>query len=681
MQLRYKLYGGFSTVVLISVAVGLLGWYGASQLRKNISLTGTISLPSILAIQNLKEAQSSIKTSERTLLNPALGQASRQAEYENITNAFHNAATAMEVYQALPHTESEQESWEKFVVNWQSWEKDIDTFVSLSKIIDDIQIQNPQKLAMEIERNFRQYNSWAAKTVIAVLDQSAFQENTDWEKSAFAQFLLPLDIQNTIVQEAVKNLLQQLQMVYSSVQNITDFIEVEEYDLAKDVYTAEVLPSIENLQFYVEKLMAPINKALAHYEDLTTLEQDITAGSLSHTETLLAELVESTTTKVSDSVKNGETLAGDISTLILLAILAGTFLAIVLVFFIVRSFFKPINNTVSMIKDIAEGEGDLTKRLQVTSKDEMGELASWFNVFIAKIQEIIEKVAGNAVNLNTSSADLSSIASQLSSGAAQTLGKANTVATAGEEMSTNMNTVATAMEEASTNVGLVARAAEEMMSTINEIAENSKKASSISSQAVTQTKNASAQVGELGTAAKEIGKVVEAITEISQQVNLLALNATIESARAGEAGKGFAVVANEIKELARQTSVAADEIKVKVSGIQNSTEETVNEISTISKVVNEVNEIVSIIAIAVEGQSVTTSEIAGNIGQASQGLTEVSENVAQSSKVSSQIAVEIAEVTDAAGEISSSSSQVTLNAQELFRLAGELNKMVGRFKV
>ncbi len=349
--------------------------------------------------------------------------------------------------------------------------------------------------------------------------------------------------------------------------------------------------------------------------------------------------------------------------------------------FIARSIVKPIVGTVTMIKDIAEGEGDLTRRLELKSRDEIGDLAKWFDTFIDKIQSIIRKVAENAVQLDDSSTDLSGISEQMLAGSEKTTERANGVAAASEEMSTNMSSVAAAMEEASTNINMVASAAEEMTATINEIAQNAEKARSITGEAVSQADQASNQVEELGTAAQKIGKVIETITEISEQVNLLALNATIEAARAGEAGKGFAVVANEIKELARQTADATDEIKHQVESTQTGITGTVTGIEGITKVVNEVDEIVSTIATAVEEQSVTTREIAENVSQASRGIGEVNENVAQSSNVSSQISAEIADVTQAAGEMNSSSSQVNVNAGDLSSLAGQLNSLVGTFKV
>ncbi len=342
---------------------------------------------------------------------------------------------------------------------------------------------------------------------------------------------------------------------------------------------------------------------------------------------------------------------------------------------------KPIRNIIAMLQDIAEGEGDLSRRLIDHSGDETEEMANWFNQFVEKVQNIIKDVAENSIVLHESSLSLTGISRQMTTNATQTSDTANTVAAASEEMSANMHSVAAAMEEATTNVGMVASATEEMSSTINEIAENTEKARHITTAAVSKTQSASSQVGELGRAAREIGKVVETITEISSQVDLLALNATIEAARAGDAGKGFAVVAGEIKELARQTATASGEIKNRVEGIQTNTEGTVSEINDISEVVHEINTIVATIAAAVEEQTATTREIVSNVSQASAGLMEVNENVAQCSQVSSEIARDINEVTSSANDISNSCAEVDTNAGELARLAEQLNVMVQKFKV
>jgi len=352
-----------------------------------------------------------------------------------------------------------------------------------------------------------------------------------------------------------------------------------------------------------------------------------------------------------------------------------------LALWVTGAIVRPIRSASAMLKDIAEGEGDLTKRLELNSRDELGEMAGHFNTFVANLQALIGQVSGNARDLDGAATHLSALSSQMSQGTEQMSGRAGAVAAAAEQMSANMNSVAAAMEQAATNITMVASASEQMSATVNEIAGNSEKARGITTQAVTQAESATANVNTLGEAARQIGKVVETITEISEQVNLLALNATIEAARAGEAGRGFAVVANEIKELAKQTAAASGQIKEQIAGIQDSSAGTVEQITKISNVIHGVSDIVATIATAVEEQSVTTKEIAGNVSQAAAGIAEVNGNVLQSSTVAGQIAGDIGQVNQGSDEIAGAAGQVNASAAQMAGLAAQLNGLVGRFKV
>ena len=358
-----------------------------------------------------------------------------------------------------------------------------------------------------------------------------------------------------------------------------------------------------------------------------------------------------------------------------IAIIVGTFLAFVMA----RGIIGPLKKGVQLAQAVAQG--DLTQSIDVDQEDEIGVLARAMRTMTENLREMLINVSTGVETLASSSTELSAISHQMAANSEQSAGKSTTVATAAEEMSTNMNSVATAAEQTTQNVGIVASAAEEMSSTINEIAQNTEKGRNISSKAVTQTTSASQKMEQLGQAARQVGKVTETIAEISEQTNLLALNATIEAARAGEAGKGFAVVANEIKELAKQTAEATQQIRQQIDGIQNSTLSTVDEIKEVTGVINEVNDVVSSIASAIEEQSIATREIAGNVAQASQGIQEVTKTVAETSTVSSSISKDISEVSDAAQEISNASSQVQMSAGDLSTLSERLKTMVEQFKV
>jgi methyl-accepting chemotaxis protein len=348
---------------------------------------------------------------------------------------------------------------------------------------------------------------------------------------------------------------------------------------------------------------------------------------------------------------------------------------------LMRLVIRPLASMKTRIIDITEDRADLTDRLTVTSKDEIGELCTWFNKLMDKIRTILDDVARNSTRVAQASEGLLQLAGGLKSYSESMTHTSGAAATSTDQMSANMNTVAAAMEEFTVNIGTVATNSEEMSATISEIAANTGKAKQMTTQAVNAADRATAQVDELGAATRDIGKVTESITAISSQTNLLALNATIEAARAGEAGRGFAVVANEIKELAQQTARETEEIRSRIDGIQQATSQTVREIGHITEVIADVDSIVGTIAAAVEEQSVTTRDIAENVGQASVGVQQVNETVAHADTLVRDIARDVGQVQTVATDVASTATAVHDNAQNLAGLAEDLDAMVSKFKI
>ncbi len=313
--------------------------------------------------------------------------------------------------------------------------------------------------------------------------------------------------------------------------------------------------------------------------------------------------------------------------------------------------------------------------------DEFSELSVYMHSFIGNVRTLVKDVNSNCTNLNNSSLALAEISEKIDAGSTDSAQRANAVAAATEEMSSNMTSVAAATEEAAANVNVMTTATEEISASVGDIQRATMNAKEITGDAVIQAADISEKVDALGSAALDIGKVTETIADISAQTNLLALNATIEAARAGEAGKGFAVVANEIKDLAKQTAQATGEIKLRIDGIQNSTNVTVTGIKKISDIITEIDTIVSSIAVSLDEQSATMTELTSNIIQAGEGISEVSENVAQSSVVSQQIAADISEVDNSVREISNGTSDVRRNAEELRLLSQSLKNLIEKFKI
>lgn len=269
-----------------------------------------------------------------------------------------------------------------------------------------------------------------------------------------------------------------------------------------------------------------------------------------------------------------------------------------------------------------------------------------------EMQRVVTTVASNASTLGSSSEELTAVSTEMSASAEETAAQANVVSAAAEQVSKNVQTVATGVEE--------------MGASIREIAGNANQAAKVAEEAVKVAEVTNATIAKLGESSQEIGKVIKVITSIAEQTNLLALNATIEAARAGEAGKGFAVVANEVKELAKETAKATEEIGQKIDAIQNDTRGAVDAIQNISRVIGTINDISNTIASAVEEQTATTNEISRNVAEAAKGSGEIAHNITSVAKAAQSTTQGASNTQQAAGELS--------------RMAAELQQLVSRSK-
>jgi methyl-accepting chemotaxis protein len=300
------------------------------------------------------------------------------------------------------------------------------------------------------------------------------------------------------------------------------------------------------------------------------------------------------------------------------------------------------------------GANDLTvSDLEIATRDEIGQAGLALNRMKNNLRSVVEAISTTSMHVASASEELSSTSQVITANSEETSAQARVVSDATAQVTQNLQTVATG--------------AEEMTASIKDIAKNASEAAKIATSAVRVADIATATVSKLGVSSTEIGQVIKAITSIAQQTNLLALNATIEAARAGEAGKGFAVVANEVKELAKETAKATEDISRKIEAIQTDTKAAIEAIASISEVINQVNGISNTIATAVEEQNATTNEMSRNVSEAARGSSEITSNIAG--------------VATAADSTSRGAGDTQKAAEQLVQTSAELRRLVEQFKI
>lgn len=301
----------------------------------------------------------------------------------------------------------------------------------------------------------------------------------------------------------------------------------------------------------------------------------------------------------------------------------------------------------------AAAGGDLTHEVSVVGEDAIGQVGGSLRKFFQDLREKISKIMLSTNSLAATSEELAQTSTQMSA--------------TSEETSVQANLVSAAAEQVNTNLQLMVVSTEELNASIREIASNTSMAAQVSQSAVKLAVSSNETVNKLGVSSAEISAVVKVINSIAQQTNLLALNAAIEAARAGDAGRGFAVVANEVKELARRTAQATDDIEKKIGMIQQDTRGAITTIQEIAKIINQVGDISGVIATAVGEQAATTSEIGRNVNDAATGAADIARNIAG--------------VAMAAASTLSAANQSMIASSDVSKMSVMLQELIDVFKI
>lgn len=357
----------------------------------------------------------------------------------------------------------------------------------------------------------------------------------------------------------------------------------------------------------------------------------------------VAELDNLTDKVVKEGRDEHDAVEAQTRTLTLICCLIGLVIGIAIAALTVRSITSAIARMLSLIQEIAANNLGIDD-MHVASQDEIGKAATALNGMKNNLREMIRSIAGTAEQVASASEELSSTSQEITANSEETSTQAQVVSSSSEQVNRNLQTVATGSEE--------------MSASIKEIAKNAHESAKVATSAVRVADETNQIVAKLGDSSTEIGQVIKVITSIAQQTNLLALNATIEAARAGEAGKGFAVVANEVKELAKQTAKATEDISRKIEAIQGDTKSAVAAIGQIGEVIKQVNDISNTIATAVEEQNATTNEMARNVAEAARGSSEITKNISGVAQAAQSTAHGAGDSSKAAGSLAEMSTKL-----------------------
>lgn len=620
-KISTKLFIGFLTVTLIALAIGLIGLVSLRNMRTSFHEVAEVQMPSIHYLGIMEINLERLSKSYFQLLDHQLSRTDRDRIVAEIQTARSNYARAIDAYRNFTRDEAEELLFQEFLAEVSAWRdfntQDIDR---LHNEILAIDLLNPIETSRDLERFMKDHYALQVQTVNAIQTLRVFDGGDDATACNFGRWLQSFRTSNTTINANMREMTAHHDAFHRSVQNIQQLIRQGNRNAALAQYQNAMIPAAENVFNYFALINQEAQRAAMSYTEMNFIMTNVAYVHQIKALELADELIELNASNARLEVERGDQIAMASNILVITGIVVGIVIALLMALLITRLITRGLNRGVILAEQISKG--DLTVNIDkgiIEQKDEVGQLAKSLQAMVEKLREVIGSVVTGSDNISSASLQMSSTAQQMSQGSTEQ-------ASSAEEVSSSM---------------------EQMVANIQQNTDNSRETEKISRHVSDGIKEVGAASQESLKSIRTIADKISIIGEISRQTNILALNAAVEAARAGEHGRGFAVVAAEVRKLAENSKVAADEINALAHSSVRVTEKAGNLMMTLVPEIEKTAQLVQEIAAA----SIEQNAGADQVNSAIQQLNQVTQQNAAASEEMATSSEELASQADQLLEI------------------------------